>query len=486
MSAQLVETVIIVVDVLIKVAAIGFVPEGRRPSSSNAWLLLILFVPLVGLPLFLLLGSPLVNRRRQEIQARFNDRLDEGLAGLPTIPAPGAVPDVWLDVVAMNRELTSLPVLTGANEGVETDYAASMASLAAAIDRAERFVHVEVFIVSWDDTTEPVFQALRRAVARGVECRLLLDHLGSLIFPGYLRLGRRLDEGGIEWRRMLPVQPWRGRWRRPDLRNHRKLVVVDGRWALIGSMNLIEAEYGSARNHRTGRRWHEANVEVSGQVVASVEAVFAVDWFKETGDWLPAADHTVDLDPEPVGGSVSACQIVPSGPGFTTEPNLRLFTALVHRARSRLLLVSPYFIPDESLLQAITTAPRRGVEVDLFVNEKSDKFFVGHAQASYYDALLRAGVRIHRYPAPAVLHAKFVVVDDELAVIGSSNLDMRSFGLSYEISLLAVGGSIPSDLGAVTEEYRRVSTSLDLDEWGRRPLHQRYLDNAFRLTSALQ
>ena len=148
-------------------------------------------------------------------------------------------------------------------------------------------------------------------------------------------------------------------------------------------------------------------------------------------------------------------------------------------------MVSPYFVPDESMLVAITSAAYAGVRVELYVNEQSDQFMVGHAQQSYYQALLDAGVIIYRYPAPKILHSKFMVVDDEIAVFGSSNMDMRSFGLNYEISMIATGGSIVPRLVAIADDYRELSSVLTSEQWEKRPWGQRYLDSVFRLASAL-
>ena len=138
--------------------------------------------------------------------------------------------------------------------------------------------------------------------------------------------------------------------------------------------------------------------------------------------------------------------MLPSGPGYVTENNLRLFTALIYSAQRRISITSPYFVPDEPLLYAVTTAARRGVDVELFVSEVGDQFMVFHAQCSYYAALLEAGVRIYLYPAPAVLHSKYFSIDDDVAVIGSSNMDMRSFALNYEVSLMVTGGDIVAAL----------------------------------------
>jgi cardiolipin synthase A/B len=181
-----------------------------------------------------------------------------------------------------------------------------------------------------------------------------------------------------------------------------------------------------------------------------------------------------------------AAQVVPSGPGYVTENNLRLFTALIYSARSRISLTSPYFVPDEPLLYAVTTAARRGVEVELFVSEEGDQFMVYHAQCSYYQALLEAGVRIYLYPAPAVLHSKHFTIDDDIAVIGSSNMDMRSFALNYEVSMMLTGGDIVARFREVENGYRALSRELTLDEWRQRSKVQRYLDNTMRLTAALQ
>lgn len=148
-------------------------------------------------------------------------------------------------------------------------------------------------------------------------------------------------------------------------------------------------------------------------------------------------------------------------------------------------ITSPYFVPDESLLYAVTTAAQRGVDVELFVSEESDQFVVGHAQNSYYEALLKAGVRIYRYPVPYVLHAKHFTVDDDVAVLGSSNMDIRSFALNYEISLMLLGPEAVADLSEVQDTYRNLSTELTLEEWSQRGPLKRYVDTVMRLLSAL-
>ncbi len=295
---------------------------------------------------------------------------------------------------------------------------------------------------------------------------------------------RRFDAAGFDWHPMLPIQPLKGRWRRPDLRNHRKILVVDGRVAVTGSQNLIEPSYDKPAHQKAGRQWRELTMRVTGPVVSSLNVVFATDWFVEMHDVLDESEFLAPADEAPAGDI--ACQVVPSGPGFPHENNLRLFTTLVYGAQRRLSLTSPYFVPDESLLYAVTTAAQRGVEVELFVSEQADQFMVGHAQMSYYQALLEAGVRIWLYPAPYVLHSKHFSVDDDVTVIGSSNMDMRSFGLNFEVSVMAFGGTVVADVRRVEDVYRSLSRELTLEEWSRRSLGGRYLDSVMRLTSALQ
>ena len=190
--------------------------------------------------------------------------------------------------------------------------------------------------------------------------------------------------------------------------------------------------------------------------------------------------------PDLAGGSGVTCQVVPSGPGFPSENNLRLFNTLIYSAQQRLSLTSPYFVPDESLLYAVTTAAHRGVAVELFVSEEADQFMVHHAQQSYYQELLEAGVRIFLYPKPWVLHSKHFSVDDHVAVIGSSNMDMRSFALNYEVSVMFLDDGVVRDLRRVEDGYRSLSRELTLAEWNARSRRSRYADNAMRLTAALQ
>ena len=179
-------------------------------------------------------------------------------------------------------------------------------------------------------------------------------------------------------------------------------------------------------------------------------------------------------------------QVVPSGPAFPTENNLVLFTSLMYYARRRISITSPYFVPDDSLLTAITTAARRGVDVELFVGAIGDQFLAFHAQHSYYTNLLEAGVKIYRYPAPAILHAKHVSIDDDVAVIGSSNMDIRSLRLDLEVMVMVSGGDVVNRLRQIEDGYRRASQPLTRQEWGRRSRRHQIIDGLARLTSAVQ
>ncbi|CAM3247690.1 cardiolipin synthase [Nocardioides dubius] len=476
---------VVLTDLVLRVIALGVIPGNRKPSTGMAWLLLIVVLPIPGFGIFLLFGSARVGRRRHELQREVNARILERAGELPQQVGDDA-PAYLSSVVQLNDRLGALPLVAGNDVTIEPDYVRSIQAMAEAVDGAQRYVHVEFYITAWDAVTAPLLEAMARAAERGVAVRLLFDHLGSRGIPGYRDLKARLAGTEVAWHPMLPIMPLRGRFRRPDLRNHRKLVVVDGEVGFAGSQNLTEPGYNKPKNHQLGREWVELMVRIEGPAVAELDAVFVGDWYAETGELHGVEGYRA---PEVATGSPVRevrCQVVPSGPGYVTENNLRLFTTLIYSAQRRISLTSPYFVPDESLLYAVTTAAQRGIEIELFVSEISDQFMVGHAQASYYRALLEAGVRIYRYPAPYVLHAKHFTIDDDVAVIGSSNMDMRSFALNYEVSLMMLGAPIVGELRRVEDDYRKICSELTLAEWSQRPARLRFVDNVMRLTAALQ
>ncbi|MEN2738230.1 cardiolipin synthase [Microbacterium sp. X-17] len=471
----------VLVDLAIKVIALIVIPRDRKPTAAMAWLLLIMLIPFVGLLLFLLMGSYRLPRRRRREQARIDEVITERSAGVGIHDA--AWPRGFQRVVQQNEALTRLPAAGGNALALIADYQESIDAAARAIERATRFVHVEFYIVAWDETTRAFFAAMETAVARGVTVRVLADYVASRRIPRWKETFAELDRIGVSWSWMLPVQPFRGRYQRPDLRNHRKIVVVDGVLAFTGSQNLIDRTYDSPKNQKRGLKWQELVARVEGPAVAALNAVFLSDWLIETGENLES-EH-VPAREIPARDADLVCQVVPSGPGYETENNLRLFLSLIHGANERVILTSPYFVPDEAMVYAITTACQRGLDVQLFVSEIGDQGLVYHAQRSYYSALLEAGVRIFLYPAPFILHAKHFSIDDDIAVIGSSNMDIRSFSLNAEVSTMVRGASFVTEMRAVEEEYRRLGRELTLEEWRREPRRARFLDGLARLTSAL-
>jgi len=218
------------------------------------------------------------------------------------------------------------------------------------------------------------------------------------------------------------------------------------------------------------------------------QAVFAVDWYYACKEILTPEVLTppaAQLAAKNEDTHISAMQIIPSGPAFKGEPNLRAFVHMVSLARTHVSITSPYFIPDETLMTALTNAALSGVEVELFVSEQFDQFLVGHAQRSYYGMLLKAGVLIHLYHKPRMLHSKYMIVDGNLCVIGSSNMDVRSFGLNYEIMLVADSSRLVEMLHGNDDRTREKSRQLTYEEWRGLPWHVHYIDNVCRLGSSL-
>lgn len=476
----------VVAVVSINIAALGIIPENRRPQTAMAWLILIVFAPFLGILAFLFFGSARIGHQRHRQLTAANEVIARETQVLAS-EVPAGAPDYLASIVRLNHRLALMPLTEGNHVTLLPDYQESIDEMIAAIDTAQRHVHVEFYIMALDDMTRPFFDALDRATARGVTVRLLFDHLGTRGIPGYKDLKARLAASDVEWHLMMPLLPWKRRFRRPDLRNHRKLLVVDDVVGFTGSLNLTHPSYNKPKNLAVGREWVELWMRLEGPVVATIDALFAADWALETEEVLQVSMQQVDQVPHSERDVVGvSAQLVPSGPGFEAENNLRLFTSLIYSARHRISLTSPYFVPDETLLYAVTTAAQRGIDIELFVSEQADQFMVGHAQASYYRELLEAGVRIWLYPKPFVLHAKHFSIDDDVAVVGTSNMDMRSFALNYEMSLLVADPGVVRRIRVVEDDYRAKSRELLLDEWLERPARTRFVDNAMRLTATLQ
>jgi len=481
--ALIIGAFLLLVDFAIRVLSLVIIPRNRRPQTATAWLLAIFLIPYFGFLLFLLIGSRRLPKKRRVKQQEINRYIIETTEGIERVSRDTPWPS-WLEpVVELNRKLGAMPLVGGNAAKLYPDYDASLAAMTEEVGRARRYVHAEFYILAFDPTTTPFFDALEAAVKRGVTVRVLLDHVASLRSPGYRKTTRKLTSIGVQWQLMLPVRPIRGEWRRPDLRNHRKLLILDGEVGFTGSQNMIDRSYNKRGNIKRGLKWKDLMVRFEGPIVAGINALFVTDWYGETDELLLRETELAPLEPGP---DTLDAQVVPSGPGFEGENNLRLFNSLLYAAQERIIITSPYFVPDESMLYAITTAAQSGLDVQLFVSEIGDQPVVYHAQRSYYEELLKAGVRIWLYRSPTVLHAKHFTIDDQVAVIGSSNMDMRSFSLNLEISVMIRGASFVRSLRDLEQVYRDSSRELFLDEWMSRPLPGKVLDNLARLTAAVQ
>lgn len=451
--------------------ALLYIPRRKSPSSARTWLLVIFFLPWLGILFYFLLGRAYMPRKRLRIQKKALERVQQvhaQLADEPLAPPVEALRPI-MDLVGRVGEFN---VVRGNRIELLRDYDRSIQSLIRDIDEARRHVHLLYYIFENDATGKAVGDALCRAAARGVACRVLMDSIGSR--PALKRLAPTLRASGVEVLEMLPVGLLRSKTVRFDLRNHRKIAIVDGRVGYLGSQNIVDADL------KNGTINQELVARIHGPILWHLQQVFLGDWYLETD----ARIRVSELAPERSEPGESLAQLLPSGPGYGHANFQMVMVTLIHNAARRVVITTPYFIPDQPLLQALETAVLRGVEVHLIVPARCDQRIVSMAQQACYDPILKAGVRVHLYQ-PRFLHAKCMTVDDSVAVIGSSNVDMRSFALNSEISMLVYDPEVVAAVAKVNDGYMSRSKLLHARAWNRRHPLRKTLQSIARLADSV-
>ncbi len=462
---------------LIRLLMLGVVIERHPPRTAMLWLLVIYFLPWPGLLLYVLIGENRLPHRRLVKRQALQKKLDAlQQRHVPALPSARAVlSHDFLPAVKLAETLGKMPIMFGNQVELLADAHDVIEHLIEDIDAAKKHVHLLFYIFEMDTTGRRVFAALERAAERGVKCRLLVDDQGSRAFLRHHAAVLRSHQ--VEVYAALPVNLLRAAVARIDLRNHRKIAVIDSRVGYAGSQNIVDPGYG-----RKGLQWYDLMVRLTGPVVLELQAVFIGDWYAESDQLLETDDIFPPVkNPQGQGAPV---QVLPSGPLEAAESYQRLTVAAIYSARRHVLITTPYFVPDEVFLVAMETASLKGVEVELIVPEHSDQRVVGYAARGYFERLLKAGVVIHHY-RKGVLHTKCMTIDDSLAFVGSSNFDIRSFALNFEINLIFYQPEFAAELYLQQQSYKADSKLITLSEWLNRPWYKRMLQNITRLLSPL-
>lgn len=457
----------------------------RRSPGYDAisWIAVIALVPILGTVVYILVGeTPLGRHRRRE-----HDRVESQLRARTTqliaredIGAACSTDSVSASMVKLATKVGEIPPLEGNDLELIDDAAALLARITADIDQAKHHVHMMYYIWGLSPHGCEVSEALIRAANRGVECRVLADAVGSRPFwrsewPG------RFADAGIKLVPSLPVNPIRRRLHRIDLRNHRKLTIIDGEIAYCGSQNLLDERVLVRRFPKKYMSWIDTSVRLRGPAILPLQATFLADWLYDSDEQMPDPARYL---PRPASAGHSPVHVLPSGPGERPDAIHHVFLGMLHTADREVIMTTPYFVPDTATRLALENAALRGVQVTLIVPDELDSPLVDAASRSYYEELLDSGVRIAQHRG-GLLHAKTAVIDRRLAMIGSANFDRRSFWLNFELTLLVYDTEFTARLRTLLERYLSESRLVSPAQWRKRPWPQRLRDNAAALLSPL-
>jgi len=451
----------------------------KRPSATLAWLWAIVFIPIIGALAYFAIGTDRLRRRRLKRRSLFSarsmrERTASGSTDDATTGLLQKLPRRDRQFLQLLSRINHLPVSSADTLRVLRDAGDFYSALATRIREAKHHVHLEFYIWNGDETGLRFLKLLNDAARRGVIVRLLLDGVGSHGFTENLLEDFTAAGGHFSWFQSL--DPKRNRFFL-NLRNHRKLQIVDGAIAFVGGMNIgreyegLDADLG---------HWRDVQVEAEGHVVGELQDVFADDWFFATGEKISAAAYF------PAAGAHTRhlVHVVLGGPDRRNEPISKSIVSLLNEASDRVWIATGYFVPDDIILAALELAASRGVDVRLLISEKNDHPWLVTVGRSYYGQLLAAGVRIFEYSV-GINHAKIMLADNQWSMVGSANLDYRSMRLNFELNLLFHSAERNGELARILEHDFGLCLEIDQAAFASRPFRVKFLEAALRPLSPM-
>ncbi len=457
---SLLGAILLALDVTLQVAFVVRVllRPHREPASRIAWVVVVVAVPLFGILAYLLFGETNIGRRRVE-------RLRQSIARLPlwadaaaadVMPLQDDLPERYLHLFQTGKTVNGFDPVGGNQAQLMPDSNASIDSIVADIDAAKEHVHLLFYIWLTDNNGCKVVEALKRAAARGVTCRAMADGLGSRSMIGS-KHWQAMREAGVLLAVALPIgnlllRPLKGRI---DLRNHRKIVVIDNQITYCGSQNCADPEFRVKTRYAP---WVDAMIRFEGPIARQNQYLFTSDWMAETDEDISA------LLRQPISSTQTGlpAQVIGTGPTVRYSAMPEMFETLIYSARRELVITTPYYVPDESMQAALCSSARRGVATTIIFPARNDSWVVGAASRSYYADLLAAGVSIFEYEG-GLLHTKSLTIDGEVTLIGSANMDRRSFELNYENNILFYDQSLTNDMRQRQDSYIASSSPVTIE-----------------------
>ena len=513
--------------VLMVVMTLRIVSVQRNIGVAIAWIAILFTLPIFGLLAYMLVGEPMIGSRyRQRVdQARLimNDMAER--ERLIFDKGQDLLSEHYRGVSKIGTRWTGFGVFPDHQMQLLTHPEAIFKRLIDDIHGAQRSILMEFYIIYPKGQVQDVIQALMAAAQRGVECHILIDSVGSFSFFNSAE-HHQLERAGVFVHQSLPVGLFKTLFKRSDLRNHRKIVVIDEHVGYIGSFNLVDPKF--FKQDKAVGQWIDVAIRSVSQnevsIATAMAKVVVTDIGAENNDNLDALHKRVNsytrklyvrhptindmnsrikalnnivdyvkplrtgatsivIPQMPVVNGVVA-QLIPSAPQVTAHVIYNTSVTIIHRANKCIRITTPYFVPDEALSGALVTAAKRGVEVTLIIPEKVDSFLVQHASQAYYQELLEAGVTIALFQG-GLLHAKTVVIDDDYCLFGTVNIDMRSFYLNMEVTLAIYTPEMVAQVADCQESYLHSCRFLGLEEWQQRSNYERLFDNVVRLFSPL-
>lgn len=458
----------------------------RTPASRVAWIAVIMCLPVISVVAYLFLGETSIGRERAHRLCEAESRLAApgGARAEPVDRAATAASDLCRSINGFGPTPGNRIVLLGdpgASPAEPTrDCDAAIKALIEAFDAATEHIHLSFYIWLDDENGGRVADAISAAARRGVTCRVMVDALGSRDFIRGPRW-RQLREAGVHLLAALEDVPRLGRFAvgRVDLRNHRKLVVIDNRIAFCGSQNCADPQFRVKAKYAP---WVDILLRCEGPVVRQAQHLFLATWIAETGEelyGLPAAAPQPTQHPDGV-----VAQMFGTGPTTPGNSMSDSFVSALYAADRELIITTPYFVPDDALLRAMCAAPRRGVTTTLIVPARNDSRLVAAASRSTYPDLLACGVRLFEYPL-GLLHTKSITLDARIALVGSANMDRRSLELNFENNLLVLDPGLTATIRQRQLGYLSQSTAVEAETVTGRPFRIRLIGDVIGMASPL-